>query len=123
MIKATDLTTELQQFIGSEQVYFHPLYRTMKYTDGVRHFATAAGAYWLLDIVGTEYHPQTVGERPKWDYFLSIKLVVEGSKGVITVTDGNYTTFAERKVPYTDCPEGTWRFYLTDSVLLLPSEY
>ena len=123
MTSTTDLTTELQQFTGTELWHRNPLYKNMLYTDGVKYFAEEAGAYWFLDIVGTEYHPQTVGERPKWDYFLSIKLVVDGSKGVITVTDGNYTTFAERKVPYTDCPEGTWRFYLTDNVLLLPSEY
>ena len=123
MTKANDLLDDLQQFIGSEQVYFNPLYHDMKYTDGVKYFAATAGAYWFLDIVGTEYHPQTLGDRPAWDFFLSIKLAVEGRKGVITVTDGNDRTFVTRCIDYTDCPEGKWYFYLVDNTLLLPSEY
>lgn len=117
------LKSELSQFIGSEQLYFNPLYRAMRYTDGVKYFANTAGAYWLLDIIGTEYHPKTVGQRPEWDYFLSIKMEVKDSEAGIRVTDGNDTTFVERRVDFTDCPEGQWNFYLTNNVLLLPSEY
>lgn len=117
------LKSELSQFTGSERLYFNLLYRTMRYTDGVKFFANAAGAYWLLDIIGTEYHPKTVGQNPEWGYFLSIKTEVKDSMAVIRVTDGNDTTFVERQVSFTDCPEGLWSFYLTDNVLLLPSEY
>lgn len=123
MNKLSDLKTELSKFTGTEDWFFNPLYRTMKYTDGIKYFAEKAGAYWFLDIIGTEYYPKTTGDKPAWDYFLAIKMDVEESKAKITVTDGNETTFATKVIPYTDCPEGEWNFYLTDNVLLLPSEY
>lgn len=123
MPKVVDLKTELAQFTGTENLYFNPLYRNLRYTDGVKYFAERAGAYWALDIIGTEYHPKTTGDNPAWDYFLSIKMEVNGSKAKITVTDGNETTFTAKEISYTDCPEGEWNFYLTDNVLLLSSEY
>ncbi len=123
MIQIIDLKTEIAQFTGSEHLYFNPLYRQLKYTDGIKYFAERVGAYWLLDIIGTEFHPKTTGENPKWDYFLSITIKVKDSKAQIKVTDGNDTTFTTRAISYTDCPEGEWYFYLTDNVLMLASEY
>ncbi len=123
MNKLSDLKTELSEFTGTEDWFFNPLYRNMKYTDGIKYFAEKAGAYWFLDIIGTEYHPKTTGDNPEWGYFLVIKMEVKDNKAQITVTDGNETTFKTRIIPYTDCPEGVWKFYLTDNVLLLPSEY
>lgn len=123
MPKVVDLKSELAQFTGTENLYFNPLYRNLRYTDGVKCFTERAGAYWMLDIIGTEFHPKTTGENPKWDYFLSITMGVKDSKAKIKVTDGNETTFAAKEISYTDCPEGEWNFYLTDNVLLLPSEY
>ena len=123
MTKVIDLKTELAQFTGSEHLYFNPLYRRLNYTDGIKYFAERAGAYWLLDIIGTEFHPKTTGENPKWDYFLSITMKVKDSKAQVKVTDGNDTTFTTKAISYTDCPEGEWHFYLTDNVLMLASEY
>ena len=123
MTNCAELKTELAQFTGSEHLYFNPLYRQLKYTDGVKYFAERAGTYWLLDIIGTEFHPKTTGENPKWDYFLSISLRVKDSQAQIKVTDGNEATFASKTIAYTDCPKGDWHFYLTDNVLMLASEY
>ena len=36
---------------------------------------------------------------------------------------GNRKQVLTRKIPFTDLSEGTWNFYLTDNVLMLPSEY
>ena len=41
----------------------------------------------------------------------------------IRVSDGNDAVLFKRHIHFTDAPEGLWRFYLTDNVLLLPSEY
>ncbi len=114
---------DLSQFTGSERVYFNPLYKAMHYTDGVQYFANEAGAYWLLDIIGTEFFPKTLGRDPEWDSFLVIEVTVRDSAAVITVNDGNDNIFTTKEISYTDCPEGEWKFYLTDNVLLLPGEY
>ena len=39
MTQVIDLKTELAQFIGSEHLYFNPLYRHLNYTEGTKYFA------------------------------------------------------------------------------------
>jgi hypothetical protein len=113
-------TLDLTQFYGSEKVYFNPLYKWLNYTDGVKYFLENAGggAYWLLDIIGTELHALSRKEQ-----FLSIKMTVADNEADITVTDGNDGKLYSRHIEYTDCPAGQWDFFLTNNVLMLPSEY
>jgi hypothetical protein len=122
MNNATELQHNLAQFTGTEQWHFNPMYRWMNYTDGVQYFAQTAGggAYWFLDIIGTELRKYTPIEP-----FIQVKLIVKGDRtAVIEADDGNdCPPFYTRELEFTDCPEGTWRFYLIDGVLLLPSEY
>ena len=91
----------------------------MTYTDGVQCFAQNAGggAYWFLDIVATQI--ATIKED-----FIAIKLSVPENETIatITATDGNDKLLFTKHVAYTDCPTGDWQFYLTNDVLLLPSE-
>lgn len=121
MIDSTKLKTELEQFIGTEQYYYNPLYPVMRYTDGVKCLAEQAQAYWLLDIIGTEFHPkQVTGDYPS---FLVIKLIVKDSKANIVLEDGDYNPIIDKEIDFTDFPEGTWVLWLIDGVLILPSEY
>lgn len=118
---AQELEHSLRMFTGTEEWFRYPLNRNMLFTDGVKFFADNAGggAYWFLDIVATEHMPlQMAGEE-----FMVIKLKVEGSKATITTEDGNDRVLTQRRIDYTDCPEGEWTFYLVDGTLLLPSEY
>jgi hypothetical protein len=41
----------LRHFTGSENWYRHSLNPTVLYTDGAKHVADTAGAYWLLDEI------------------------------------------------------------------------
>jgi len=112
---------ELSQFIGTEQWYRHSLNRVLLFTDGVRYFAENGGdcgAYWLLDVIATEYWP-LLKNQP----FMVIKITVKDSAAMIEVTDGNHHVLKNRAIDFTDLKEGLWTFYLTDNVLLLPSEY
>lgn len=110
-----ELKANLAQFTGTDQWWKHSI-TAMTYTDGVKYFAEKAGAYWFLDIVGTEVMPH------KHD-FAVVKLVSKDNKATIVVEDGNGNTSWEKKIEFTDCPEGVWSFYLIYTVLLLPSEY
>lgn len=112
------LTSDLAQFTGTEQYHFNPLYPKLKYTDGVKFFAQKAGAYWFLDIVGTELHPHS-SKHP----FMSINLIVEDSAASIEADDGNGGWLYDRFVEFTDCPAGKYRFFLIDGVFMLTSEY
>lgn len=112
------LRADLGAFIGTEQWQRHALNRNLLLTDGVRYFADQAGAWWLLDIVATEIF-RIQASHP----FLVIDLDVNDGKADIRVSDGNDAMLFKRHIHFTDAPDGLWRFYLTDNVLLLPSEY
>lgn len=119
--ETTDLHSQLAQFIGTERYHFNPLYPWLNYTDGVQYFAQHAGggAYWFLDIVGTEVQPLTRRRS-----FLTVDLMVhDTAKADILVTDGNDKVLHRRHVDWTDCPQGVYRFFLQRGVLMLTSEY
>lgn len=122
-----ELESELKSFYGSDTFYLHPLVRDVKYTSGVKFFAENAGggAYWLLDILLTEpaIHKQA-------REFAAITLTVSKDETAdIVVTngrgpeDGGEKIGFTRKIEFTDCPEGIWKFYFIGNILLLPSEY
>ena len=115
-----DLALALRQFTGTEQWYRHWFNKKMLYTDGVKFFAEEAGggAYWFLDIVATEIFG-LLEANP----FLAIKLVSENGRPIVIAEDGNNNVLFKRDdIEYTDCPEGTWLFFMSDNVMLLPSE-
>lgn len=119
-----ELRNKLRNFTGTETWWCHGLNHNMLYTDGVKFFAENAsgGAYWFLDIVATEIWP-----LQKREEFINIALTVKDSKAVIEADDGDKgsgrVVLFRREIDFTDCPEGEWRFWLTNNVMLLPSEY
>lgn len=117
-----DLSLGLRQHYGTENWYRHCFVSRMLYTDGVKFFAENAGngAYWFLDEIAFNVFPMLAGQD-----FLHITLKSSGSSATLTVDDGNGAEglLSQKNFEYTDCPKGDWEFYLTDNVLLLPSEY
>jgi len=112
------LVDQLDNFTGTENWYRHNLMHDTVYTDGVKYFADQAGAYWFLDIADTELFPLQDREG-----FLSITLTVANEQASIVATDGDLTTLWSKAISFTDCPDGEYRFYFTNNVLLLTSEY
>lgn len=115
-----ELENGLTNFYGTENYYSHPLASRMLCTDGVRFFAENAGggAHWWLDIVATEVFPLLQVEP-----FIVTSLVAQDNKAYLFATDGNDNVIWERKIDFTDCPDGEWKFFLVDNVLMIPSEY
>ena len=111
---------DLSQFFGTENYYrTNPLFAPdMVHTDGVQYFADTAGCYWFLDIVATEYLPLM-----RKHGFLSIEFRVQDGLGNITVEDGDCKLVKQKTMIHTDCPDGLYKFFLTDNVLMLTSEY
>ena len=112
-----NLKYELQHFIGTEQYYKHPL-SGLVYTDGIQYMASHAGAYWLVDHIllnGKQYMVR--------DGFVCAKLHVENTKGWITLEDGNGNIYEKQDLDYTDFPAGDWNFFLSNGVLMVPSEW
>ena len=117
------LPEDLSMFTGGEKFYKHPLVPRMVYTEGVKYFATKAGAYWFVDKVAAELEDLMANEP-----FISLVLTVENEKATLSVTDGNKNALSpDFYIDFTDAPEGEWPFWIESygdrSTLLLPSEH
>lgn len=118
MISAQQLQSELDQCTGTEHYYRGPLNR-YKFTDGVHIFADKAGAVWLLTDIALFLSKSELQNQE----FLCIVLKVKDQKADLIFEDGNDKVLFKRHYSFTDCPEGDWKLYFIDNVLLLPSEY
>lgn len=112
------LQADLIAFIGTEKWHRHGINKHLLLTDGTVYFAETAACWWFVDIVATEMM-MLHSKHP----FLAILLDVSEGEADIHVTDGDGLRLYRRHIHFTDAPPGQWRFYLTDNVCLLPSEY
>jgi len=111
---------DLSGFCGTEQ-YFHmrPLYSS-NYTEGVQ-FIGSNGATWMLtDILSQlEYNPLLKKEE-----FVCITFQKnQDCMATITYDDGNGNVLETQEYDYTDCGVSEIKFFWTNGVLMLASEY
>jgi hypothetical protein len=117
--RGLSLSRELSQFTGGTECWYrHPLFPKFVYTDGVKFFANCAGAYWFMDILATEF--RALADR---EDFLCVTLNVADMKCTITADDGNGVVLQTKDLTFTNCPAGSWKFFWTGGVFLLPCEY
>lgn len=116
----TTLKAELRQFTGSEQVFYNPLFRQYRYTEGVKYLAEKAGAYWLLDHIFANQMLDVLKSQP----FQVWKITVNDDQSAcISVEDGNDHELTFFHLGYTDFPLPEFSLWFVDETLLLPSEY
>lgn len=119
--KKSALEAGLRMHTGTSRWFRHWL-RQFTYTEGVQHLAQAqeASAYWLLDLIGSRnMEPALLGEE-----FIVWKLKVHPDQSAVAIAeDGNGRELSRQEIPWTDFPLDEVTLYLTDRVLLLPSEY
>ena len=119
--------SDLDQFIGTEHWYRHPLCRTLLFTDGIQFLAEKAGAFWLIDIVGS-YQPDL-----KRESFQLWRLEKADKGAVVTCRrDTNTSDLVRQEIEYSDFPfddlGDIFEWYVcqndeTTFVMLLKSEY
>ena len=118
VIKSTELENIMSYYYGTENYYKNNLY-TFNYTDGIKTFCENADAYWLLDII--ESVCRTHKEIHN-DFILIELLVSKDNKATITFEDAK-RVFYKQSIPFTDCPEGNWKFYFDNNVFFWHGEY
>ena len=118
-MKSEELRENLQQFYGTENYFKNPLLR-YQYTDGVKYFAENAGAYWLLQEINFIYVELLKINKAE---FIGITVNSNNNKADIIADDGNDNILKQKHIGFTDLPEGEWKFFLINNILLLPSEY
>jgi hypothetical protein len=121
MIAAEDLKSTLSHFTGTTR-YIRDPFTGLIHTDGIEHLAERAGAQWLISDIGAVFrlHPNVKGIP----FQLWTLTVSEENTAVLTCReDCDMPVIYEQKYEYTDFPVGTWKMYLIDGVLMVPSEY
>jgi hypothetical protein len=111
---------DLAGFYGTENYFFHPLFKTIKYTDGVSFILHNGSAWMITDILSQICHnPILLGQD-----FLAItfRKNADGS-AVIQYTDGDDNVLETQEYSSTDVIVTEIKFFYTDGVLLLASEY
>ena len=121
MIPALDLKSSLSHFTGTTR-YIRDPFTGLMHTDGIEHMAERAGAQWLISDIGAVFrHQPGVKEIPFQLWTLEVD---EENKAVLTCReDCDMPVIYEQKYEYTDFPVGSWKMYLIDGVLMVPSEY
>lgn len=79
-----------------------------------------AGAYWLIDeIAFQQFHPRV--KKEEFQAWL-LKVNLEELTAVLHCEDGNGRVLYSKPIPYTDFPLAEIKIYVSDNVIILPSE-
>lgn len=113
---------------GANYMVRHYFVRTFLYSDGVKDFCTAAGAYWFLDIVATALHTEYMQDGGADGTLGVVKLrVKEGGARITLSLDDDAPHSFTTHVTYTDCPDGEYTFLIQydgeSTSFILVSEY
>ena len=112
--------SSLAQFTGTLE--YHRIGRRHLLTDGTRYLSERAKCWWIMDAVAS--HLDEIGTD---DWFVLVRVVVQGRAAVMVYEDGNGKEHARQMIPYTDFPIGEITLYACWDgdhwVTMLPSEY
>ena len=116
-----ELKNNLEQFIGSEQ-FFKVSLAPVIATEGVKYFADTCECYWLLDLIilGLFRLHQQLGYL-----FIDIDVNKRGTVHIVARQDEGMPIVFEKKQRdlCKRIPVGSYKIWLMNNTLLLPSEY
>ncbi|MCG8349253.1 MAG: hypothetical protein MI924_15910 [Chloroflexales bacterium] len=113
---------DLGQFVGTGQWYKHPL-TPILYTDGVKHVANAGGAHWLINEIAFAQLDMKNRAVIKESFQVWTLQVHTNQSATLTCANRDGTPLWSKPIAYTGFPLETITFYLTDTIIMLPSEY
>jgi len=115
----------LANFYGTAEYHAcTPLVAGLKYTDGVK-FVETNGAGWLVDKIAILCtHEDRVRKELRDGGFLVAKLTKksDGSASFV-IEDGDLKAIYKETISYTDIEVDNIKFFITDGVVMLSSEY
>jgi hypothetical protein len=122
-MSANNNPINLEQFIGSETVYRHWSGR-LAYTEGVKYLAQKCEAHWLIDAIASWQLSPKVKRDPMLQQIQFWKLRVNPDKSAVLTCERDTDDVAvTQEIEYTNFPLEEIRLYLSNNILLLPSEY
>lgn len=118
-MEAKELITRMQQYTGT--MNYHKLTLTsLLATDGILMIAEKAGAYWLIDAIGSYQANPKVKSLLIQFWTLEVK---DNTAVLYCVEDYGMPRIIEQEIDYTNFPEGSWKFYVQNEIMMLPGEY
>ena len=111
------LEEDLGQFTGTQQYYRN--FTGLLYTDGVHYLAEHAGAYWLIDLVGSYQHKLRSVPFQLWE----LKVNDDKSALVTMREDDGLRAKVRQEIEYTDFPLQRFSWYTVHNVMMLKNEY
>ena len=113
-----DLNKNFAGYYGTENYYKHCTGNN--FTDGVKAMAEKYKAFWLIDVVFSYQY----GKAKKVPFQIWEIVTNDSFKATVEMKeDTGQPILVRQKIPYTDFPEGIFKMYYINNVLLLPSEY
>ena len=117
-----DLSPEtLSRFTGSESWYRHGLVRDILYTDGAKHIADNAEAYWLLDEIAIAQRFEDAVKREEFQVW-KLEVDLKKSTGELTCWDGDGRIVYSKTLTFTDFPVTRIELWVENNTIYLPSE-
>jgi len=109
---------KLSQFSGTAGYFYNPLFKNIKYTDGVKYLSDEIAGWLVTDILAV------AGSKFKTSEFMVWELSVKDRKATLTAREdaGQPAKYTQRYAS-TDLPDGKIKLYQQNGVLMLPSEY
>ena len=118
-MKTNELEIKMRQYTGTMD--YHRLTLTsLLATDGVRMVAEKAGAFWLVDAIASYQANPEVKKLAIQFWRLEVK---DNAAVLYCIEDSGMPRIVEQEIDYTDFPEGDWKFYVQNGVIMLPEEY
>ncbi len=125
MKSAEEIRNALAHCTGSENYWkIFSSEDAPRITDGVKLMADLCGAVWLIVAIVSWQSKENVKKEPFQVWKLMLLAGDDANGAVLIGEDGNKREIARQKIGFTDFPlsEGI-TLYLSDGILLLPSEY
>lgn len=101
---------------GANHFIRHPLARRFTYSDGVEEVVEKAGAYWLLDVLATEFEPvyrKATADGRAGVGIVTVHVDAEAKCRIeLSLDDDEESPAYVRDIEFTDFPEGEWKLYL-----------
>jgi hypothetical protein len=111
---------DLDQFIGTTHYYPHWLQRFVL-TEGVNYIGEHGGA-WIVDAIASHQTPKLLFDPTLRDFQVWELEVSADCSAVLNCLRDTDDVVLQQEIGYTDFPLSI-KFYLTQGVLMLPSEY
>jgi hypothetical protein len=108
---------DLKMYYGTENYY---KCMTLVYTDGVKFLCESRKCYWLLTDIALQ---SAFNKDLKREPFITCELIKNETQAILVFTDGNNNVLYSYEYDVTDFADEGVCLYLSEGVLMLPSEY